>query len=161
MISNIITKEFHNINSKLNILWTPAESFYFADFFRSICSCNLIDFDKTYYGINDIGIIICNNRLIYLEKCIELAKFFHCSLLIIDHSVKSNLVNNDFILKTDFEPVYQIATSKEIFFSWNKIHDSIMEYNNNKETIEQWKNLLFQLVKTRFIAKEEKYENKT
>lgn len=155
MISNLINKEFYSVNDKLSVLWTPPESVYFADFIHNVCACSLIDFDKTYYGLNDISMVVCNNRLIYLEKCIELAKFFHVPLLVIDHSTKSSLIANDFNIEIGFEPVYQIAMSKEIYFSWNKIQNSIMDYNNKKETIQKWQNLLFQLTKLRFIIKED------
>jgi hypothetical protein len=160
MISNIITKEFHNINSLTNILWTPVESVYFTEFIKRSCDpCSLIDFDKTYYGINDVSIVVCNNRIIYLEKCIDLAKFFHCPLLIIDHDIKSNLISENFVVDIPFDPVFQIALSKDIHFSWGKTHNLILNTGDTTENIEKWKNLFFQLIKSRFVIKEDKYEN--
>lgn len=160
MISNIINKEFYSLKDKINIVWTNPESGYFTEFIKKACgNCSLVDFDKTYYGFNDIHIVICNNRLVYLDKCVELSKFFHVPLLIVDHSVKSNMVNSEFVLNKIFEPIYQVAISKDIHFSWGKIHDMIIEYDDSKISMEKWKNLLFQLIKTRFIAQEPSNEN--
>lgn len=162
MISNLIDREFHSINSPTNILWTQPESLYFTDFIRSACfPCSLIDFDKTYYGNNSISLVVCNNRLVYLDKCVELARFFHVPLLIIDHSIKSSIISENFVLDVSFEPVYQLAISKDIFLSWGKIHNLILEYNSDKNTMEKWKNIVFQLIKTRFLIKEDNNENKT
>jgi hypothetical protein len=160
MISNIINKEFCSPNDKFNLLWTSPESAYFTTFIKHSCSCSLIDFDKTYYGLNDISLVVCNNRLIYLEKCIDLAKFFHAPLLIVDHSNKSSLISNDFVIDINFEPIYQVATSKEIYLSWNKIQNAVIEYSGSKEHVDKWKNLLFQLIKSKFIIKEDIHENK-
>lgn len=162
MISNIIDKEFHSINSPVNILWTQPESLYFTDFIREACSpCSLVDFDKTYYGNNNISLVVCNNRLVYIDKCVELSKFFHAPLLIIDHSNKSSIINENFVLDVTFEPVYQLAISKDIYLSWGKVHNLILEYNSDKNTMDKWKNIVFQLIKTRFLIKEDNNENKT
>lgn len=158
MISNIINREFYSINKPISILWTPSESIYFADFIRLVCNpCALVDFDKTFYGTNDIYLIVCNNRLVYLEKCIELAKFFHSPLLIVDHSAKTSMVSSEFRIEIPFQPVYNIALSKDIYFSWNKIHDMIIEYSDNKNTVEKWKNIIYQLIKSKFVMKDNQY----
>lgn len=163
MISNIINKEFYSISEQTNILWTQCETSYFKEFINTILSpCSLIDYDKTYYGISDISIVFCNNRLTHLEKCVDLAKFFHCPLVIVDHSLKSNLINENFKPSFDFEPVYQIAVSKDIDFSWRGIHNLTLGYDlNNNETINKWRTIIFQLIKKHFIIKETRisYEN--
>lgn len=162
MISNIINKELCSITDTVDFLWTNPESVYFTDFIREACKpCRLIDFDKTYYGNYNISIIICNNRLIYLEKCIELARFFHAPLLIIDHFAKSDMISDDYSLNIMFDPVYQIATSRDIFTSWNKIHNQIMPYNKDTRTMKLWKTLLFDLIKNTFIIKDEKNDTNT
>lgn len=151
MISNIIQKEFSSINDKMNMLWTQPESMFFTDFIRASVGANIIDFDKTYYGNYDVSIVVCNNRLLYMEKCVELAKFFHVPLLIIDHSVKSGLVSNDFMINIPFKPFYQIATSKDIYMSWGKIHNVVLDTSSP----DKWKNIIFQLIKTTFIINED------
>jgi len=156
MISNIINKEFYGIDKQINILWTQCESLYFEEFIKTIFHpCSLIDFDKTYYGIKDVSIVFCNNRLTHLEKCTDLAKFFHCPLVIIDHNIKSNLINDSFKPNFDFEPVYQIAISKDIDFSWRGIHDITLGYDTkNNDIINKWKTILFQLIKKHFLIKD-------
>lgn len=161
MISNIIDRDFFSINKKCSILWTPAESTYFADFIREACDpCVLIDFDKTFYALNNIFLVVCNNRLIYLDRCVELAKHFHAPLLIIDHSAKTSMVSSEYKAEIPFSSVYSIALTKEIYLSWGKIHDIVLEYGNDKNIINKWKNIVFQLIKTRFIMKDHQYGKK-
>jgi hypothetical protein len=161
MISNIISKELCDSKDTIDLLWTNPESAYFTDFVREACKpCRLIDFDKTYYGNYNISIVICNNRLMYLEKCIELSRFFHAPLLIIDHFAKSDMVNEDYSVNIMFDPVYQIATSRDIFNSWNNIHNKIMPYNKDNKNMKLWKEMIFDLIKTTFIIKDEKHDTR-
>jgi hypothetical protein len=165
MISSIISKEFYNIGSSINILWTPADSIDFKQFFNLCCSpCSIIDFDKTYHGIYDIHIVVCNNRIAYFDKCIELCKFFHCPMLIIDHGPKPNMVSGRLETSIPIKPIYQVAIAKEIYSSWDRVHDCIIEYSiHDPKTYEPWKNLIFQLCKSNMIVKEEEiqYEQNT
>lgn len=162
MISNLINKELCGPNDTIDFLWTSPESVYFTDFIREACKpCRLIDFDKTYYGNYNISMVICNNRLIYLEKCIDLARFFHAPLLVIDHFTKSSMVTDEYSLNVMFSPVYQIATSRDIFSSWNKIHDDVMPYNKDNKTMKAWKAMIFDLIKSTFIIKDEKNDSRT
>lgn len=156
MISSILQREFMSVSSTMNIAWTVCEHPVFRKFIETTCKpCNIIDLDQTYYGLNDVSLIICNNRLTHIDKSIALAKFLLCPLLIIDHSEKSSIVNN-VITNIPIEPVYQIATTKNIYISWNKIQNSIMEYDVNNNTHRKiWKNLIFQLCKSNMVIKDE------
>jgi hypothetical protein len=133
-ISSIIHKE---LSKEINILWTNCDSIMFKNFLQKTLKCNLVDFDYTYFGGYNIDIVLCNNRLMYLDKCIESAIFFHCPLIIVDHDVKPsmNIENKNF----NFSPVLQIATSEEIYKSWNKIADMVLPYrSNDKSLTDKW-----------------------
>jgi hypothetical protein len=92
--------------------------------------------------------IICNNRIADLGKSINLAKFFHIPLVIIDSETKSELISNKIDNSFDFSPVIQIALSQDIYFSWNKIQNYIM--NIDEKSKDQWKNMIYSLCKERF-----------
>jgi len=111
--------------------------------------------DNTYYGNIDIGLVICNNRLLYFDKCVNWCKQFHCPLLIIDHDIKSRLINDSVITNTEFEPVLQIALSDDIYISWDKIHDAILDVNASPSNIKKWKEAVLYLLKSNFILKED------
>jgi hypothetical protein len=147
IISSIVKRLYNSIDSYKNIVWTTCDDSLFNNFIKKACDpCSLINFDNTYYGFNDIDLIICNNRIIYLDKCIELAYYLHCPLLIVDHLPKSSMINNSHNIEYAFEPIHQIAVSKQICDSWGGIHDRIMDYNiDNLKSLETWKNLVFQL----------------
>lgn len=157
MISSILQREFLTIGSTTNIAWTPCDNILFEMFIKEACKpCNIVSLTETYYGMNDISIVICNNRLTHLDKSIELAKFFFCPLVIVDHINKSDMITNKIENDIPIEPVYQIATSKEIFLSWNKIQNTILEYDiDNTQSKNIWQNLLFQLCKSNLVVKDE------
>lgn len=152
MISSIIKKQFIDIKSPISIIWTKTDSSIFYEFINEACRpCDILNFDSTYYGNNEPSIVICNNRLTNLEKCISLSKFYHCPLLIIDHELKSNIVMNNFDTKFDISPVYQVAVSNSIYLSWNKIQNIVIPYNGNDDMLKnKWKNLIFSLIKENF-----------
>lgn len=157
MISSILQREFLTSSSVTNIVWTPCENILFENFIKEACHpCNLISLSETYYGMNDISIIICNNRLTHLDQSIGLAKFFYCPLLIIDHAPKSDIITNKISLDIPIQPLYQIAVSRDIYASWNKIQNAILEYDvHNNQTKGVWKNLIFQLCKSNMVIKDE------
>lgn len=149
MISSILKREFSDTKSTINIVWTKTDDTRFKNFIEKSCDpCFLIDFDQTYYGLYDPSVIICNHRLVYLEKCIMLSKYFHCPVLIIDHEHKPNIVSNKIDTSFEISPVIQVAISHDIYLSWNKIHDYIMDYNNNTQSA--WKNLIYNICKEKF-----------
>lgn len=157
MISSVIQKEFLKVDSVINIAWTPCESVVFESFIKETCRpCNIISLTETYYGMNDISIVVCNNRLTHLDQSIEIAKFFFCPLLVIDHNNKSHMVADDIKNDIPIEPVYQIATSNSIFTSWGKIQNSVLEYDIQKpQSKNTWKNLIFQLCKSNMVVRDE------
>jgi hypothetical protein len=159
MISSIVHREFAEIGDIINIAWTPCDDILFTEFIKNVCSpCNLIDLYQTYYGMSDITLILCNNRLTHLDRAIELAKFLCCPILIVDHDIKSNNIKDEINTNFIIQQVYSVALSEEISLSWGKIHNNILSFNimdsKNKEI---WRNLIFQLSKSNItINKNEK-----
>ncbi len=157
MISSVLQREFLTLRSVFNIVWTPCENTSFELFIKEACRpCNLITLTETYYGLNDVSVIICNNRLTHFDRAVELAKFSFCPLIIVDHDRKSDIITNKIDNNISIDPIYQIAVSKDIFLSWNKIHNATMEYNiNSQQSKNIWKNLIFQLCKSQMVIKDE------
>lgn len=155
MISSIINKQFSDYDSCLNVLWTPCDYQIFKTFIKESCQpCNLLDFDSTYYGFNDISVILCNNRITHLDKCLELAYFLHCPLLVVDHDKKPSAISNKTENIFSIYPVHQIAINTTVYLSWDKIHDSIQTYDiQDPKTKTSWKNLIFQISKIPMIIK--------
>ena len=136
-------------DDKINILFSRLENRYLINYIKGLFShCNIIDTESTYYGNMNPDMIICNNRIADLGKSINLAKFFHIPLVIIDSETKSELISNKIDNSFDFSPVIQIALSQDIYFSWNKIQNYIM--NIDEKSKDQWKNMIYSLCKERF-----------
>lgn len=157
MISTIIHKEFLETTKIVNIAWTQGAGSVFTDFIKECCSpCNLIEFDQTYYGMYDINLIVCNDRSKYLEKCVSLAQFLHCPILIVDHEQKLDSTNIFNLDNTNIQPIYSVATSDDIYVSWNKIQNNVLSYDMFDATNHKiWNNLILQLAKTTIKIKED------
>ena len=152
MIANIINKETITIDPAINICMSRYENTYCKNYFKEIFPKSFVtDFEDSYYGNMEPTIIICNNRLTHLEKSIELAKFFHAPLIIIDHDTKPELVTNKTNSEFLISPVSQIALSKDIYFSWNKIHDDIVDLTIENKP--KWKNIIYNMCKQNFKIK--------
>jgi hypothetical protein len=162
MISNIIKKELLTHSSHINIITSKIDNIFFKKFLNETCSpCSITDIESSYYAKYDPSIIICNDRLVFLDKCLELAKFFHCPLLIIDHNEKSDLVVNKYKTTFDIYPVYQIALSNQIYLSWNRIQDNVLSYKvGDSASMSVWKNIIFNMCKECFIVTDHINENK-
>jgi hypothetical protein len=153
MISCIINKEFKVFNSNINILLSKTDDRVFVNYLKNIFDTKsfIFSFESTYYGHTEPHIIICNHRLTDLTKSIEAAKFFHCGLLIVDTDIKPDLVANrtDNVFTTS--PVLQIALSNNIYYSWNKIHDYVLDIDT--KNIGRWQNTIYNLCKEKFTIK--------
>lgn len=161
MISNIIKKELLDIHSTINIVSSKIDNIFFKKFLKEACSpCTITELEESYYAKYDPSIIVCNNRLTYMDKCIELAKFFHCPLLVVDHEEKSDLIVNKYTSNFDIYPVYQVAISNKIHISWNRIQNGVFPYvvgDNN--SMSKWKNLILNMCKEHFLVMDPKNEN--
>lgn len=152
MISNIINKEFLEFRKKINILSSRPENQNIVLYLKKVIkNCSIINFDNTYYANLEPNIVICNNRIMDLDKCVSIAKFFHAPLVIIDTEKKSNLITNKIDTVFEFQPIVQVAISKEIYFSWNKIHDYVIALDTESET--QWQNIIYNICKQTFKLK--------
>lgn len=159
MIQSVINRELLSFNNKINILFSRLENRYIINYIKGLFpDCSIVDPETTYYGHMQPDIIICNNRLTDLEKSIKLAKFFHIPLLIIDSDIKSELISNKIDNNFDFTPVVQIALSKDIYHSWNKIQNYIMDITD--KYADQWKNMIYSLCKERFQIQQIKIDAK-
>ena len=152
MISSLIDRKIKTNNKKLNIIYTKCDDKFFKYFIEQNVSHSLLDFDDTYYGYFNPHIVLCNNRVLYLDKCIDLAKFFHVPLIIVDHETKPRMLSEDVSYSFDIHPVIQIALSEEIFLSWNKIHDYILPITESD--IKNWKTVFEEISYDIFKVKE-------
>jgi hypothetical protein len=160
MISTIIHKEFIDIDSPINIACSKIDNIYFEKYLHKIfSSSNIYTFDNTYYGNMEPSCIVCNNRISHLEKSIDLSKYFHCPLLIIDHEIKSDLITNKISHGFTISPVIQVALSKDIFLSWDRVHDYTLGLDTND--IPKWKNIIYSLCKQVFKFVPDNIKNKT
>ena len=154
ILSSILHRESLTDSGTINILWTPTDNSSFKNFISDcFVSVNFYEFDHTYFGFADIDVIVCNNRITHLEKCIELAKYLHCPLLIIDHDFRpSNITidNNPIPISS----VEQISLNKGIQFSWKNTSNKILSYDITKTTSkEEWKDVIYSLIKSVSIIK--------
>jgi hypothetical protein len=136
-VSSIIHKALLKENP--NVLWTKTDNKVLEKTIEKH-NINLIDLEDILYGIYDIDLVICNNRIINLDKCLELCIFFHCPLIIIDHTEKPHYISdisNNYL----FDPIYQIAVSESICNSWNRIHNKVITYDNIIEIIDIMQNM--------------------
>ncbi len=149
MISSIIQKEFIDINSAINIASSKVDNIYFNNYLKKIYpQSTIFSFDNTYYGNMEPSIVICNNRISHLENSIDLCKYFHCPLLVIDHDLKSDLITNKFSNDFAISPVVEIALSQSIHMSWNRVHKYVLE--PSEINIPKWKNIIFNVCKQVF-----------
>ena len=147
MIASLINKRLEPYYP--HIVWTPCEAPNFKGFIRSGCGATMVDLNSTYFGFNNISLIICNNRITHLDQSVELSRFLSCPLLVVDHSVAPSMLNTEY--NNDFRvgPVYQVAISNTIYLSWNKIQNIVLDYNpQDDKNIEEWKTLIIKLSKT-------------
>lgn len=144
MISNIIKKEFLSIDSPVNMVVSRKDNNGFYSYIRRILpNANIIGFGETYYANFEPHIILCNSRVLDIDRSIELARFFHIPLFIIDTEIKSEMISNNIQTTFDFGPVIQIAISNNISLSWNNIHNYIIELSKDIDCIDKWRNIIY------------------
>jgi hypothetical protein len=150
IISSILKRENLKIDYKLNILWTPSDR-EFEEFIINL-GYNLISFNQTYYADSTPHLIICNNKIEHHQYCYNLSRKLHLPVLLIDHTIKNPLFDNAKIKDLDNFPCYHhICVSKKISDSWELKNAQILSYNiNDKDNINIWKNLIFQIAKKLF-----------
>lgn len=133
MIDSLLLKETDNTN----IIWIPSNNMRFEKFFAKL--------NYFYFNINDMflgnctpNIVITNNRFSQLDNIVNICNKYLINLIIIDHEEKSDVINLDrFMAKIKKIPnVLQVAINNQVYNSWNKKHDVIIEnYEQNPEDI--------------------------
>jgi hypothetical protein len=150
MISSIINKETLTFYKQMNILFSRTEDKKLIDYIKKIDqNINIDNFENTLFGFSEPNLLICNNRILDLEKSINLCKFFHIPMLIVDTEIKPQIVSNKIDNLFGFYPVIQIAASNEVYYSWNKCHDFIIPLDAAAK--DSWKNLMYSVCKEKFL----------
>lgn len=156
LISSIIKRYHNTYESPLNIIMSVAENRAFDLFIKEALPENsqIYDFKDTLFGNAEIDLILCNNKILHLEKCGSLSYFFHCPILIIDHDIKPKFIEKN-IIEYQSNSIYSVALNSTISKSWDSVHNLILDYNfKDKNNLEQWRNLLYQISKIPFSIKE-------
>ena len=159
IIASTIKRYSNTYDSPLNIVSTHCDNKKFDSFLRKILpnGSSFTSIENSILGNAPPDIIICNNKINYLDRCGELSYFFHCPILIIDHDVKSSFIEKD-VIEYQSSSIFMIAISKHISESWGNIHNLILPIDTNDYSIkEQWKNLLYQITKIPFNLKAKAY----
>lgn len=150
ILSTILNRELLKINDPINILWTPIND-EFTNFIQSL-GHRLMDVNQIYYGNSTPHLIICNNKIEFYNQCYSFSRRLHLPVLLIDHSIKNPLYDNDKIkMMNNFPCMHHICITKKISDSWDLKNAQILPYNHKDEdNINIWKNLIFQITKKIF-----------
>lgn len=149
-ITGILSREFINENSKLNILWTPSENMVFEHTFKKL-NHNLVGFDHLYFAKDSPHLIICNNKILFYEKCKYISIQFHIPVLLIDHSLKPKELSGEEVnpYTYDFPSSYNIAMNEKIAQSWSIKYNRVLEKSDTTNT-NLWRDIIFQTSKMVF-----------
>lgn len=163
MIQNIIQKEFLTLENRLNILYIPKDKDHeFNTFVYNLFPLiSLINFDDTFYGINNPHIIITMDMAEEtLIKCVELCKYFHIPLLLIfDKADDYKTLDVDI----HFQPSPIVSLSNTLNKILLKKYNAIMKFDTyNKKSIDQWRSYILELCSSPFIINDinNEYHNK-
>lgn len=155
LISSIIKRYNNTFDTPLNIVMTSCDNKSFDFFIRNKVAKNstVLSLQDSLFGNIELDIILCNNRISQLEKCMDLSYYFHCPVLVIDHDLKPKSFED----KNPYQSksVYGVALDNNIFNSWNRTQNLVLSFNvKDDDNIDQWKNLLYQITKIPFSLKE-------
>lgn len=159
IISSIIKRYANTYESPLNIISSPCDNKGFNLFLSHIVpkNSNILDLDDTIFGNVIPDLILCNNKINYLDKCGHLSFFFHCPMLIIDHDIKPSFIDKD-IIDSQSNSVYSLAINNQIYSSWGKTHNLVLGFDiRDNNNIKQWRNLFYQISKLTFDLKQKTY----
>jgi len=161
IISSIIKRYANNYESPLNIVMTQCDNKKFIDFLQNILpdQSKILSLEDTLFGNTVPDIIICHNKINYLDKCGYLSYFLHCPILIIDHDTKPSFIDKNLITNQS-NSIYSIALNYDIYNSWGKQQNLVLAFDiNNQSNVEQWHNLLYQITKIPFNLKPKNINN--
>jgi hypothetical protein len=151
LISSIIKRHTNTFDSPLNVIMTSCEDRTF-DFFIKNCvlkNSTILSLQDSIYGNIELDIILCNNRIAQLEKCVDLSYYFHCPILVLDHDTKPNFLEKP--IEFQSKSIYYVAINDKIYNSWQRTQDLVLSFNTRDDNnIQQWRNLLYQITKIPF-----------
>lgn len=151
ILSSILDRENITHTTVLNIISTPCQNEYFTKFIQSM-GHNLISAENLYYGAIVPNLIISNNKIIDYHDMKLLSIRYHCPIIIIDHNVKNNFIDEQLLIQiNNIQASYKIAISSEIAKSWGSHYNQIISYDNTDQSKEIWNNLLHNLAMRIYI----------
>lgn len=156
LISSVIKRYTNSYETPLNIIMGTCENKSFEFFIKKyvVDQGTILSFEDSLFGHLSLDLIVCHNKITQLEKSMDLAYFFHCPVLIIDHDVKPSFIKDD-IISFQSNSIYSLALNNDIYNSWGKTHNLVLNFNaKDIDNIERWKNLLYQITKIPFNMKE-------
>ena len=131
MIDSLLLKQLN----KIKILWIPSNNVKFENLFSEL-NYDMFNIEHLFLGHCCPNLVITNNRFSYIDDIVNICNKYLCNLIIIDHDKKTDVINIDkSLLKIQkIANVLQIAMSHDIYNSWDKIQDVIVEKGNiNKQ----------------------------
>jgi hypothetical protein len=144
-VPSLINRSLMINNPNLTIVLTDTDQKEFI-LFLEMLGHKLIEYDDLYYGGELPDMVLCNNKIVHYNLCRKLSLTYHIPSIVVDHSVKNDIYNNDKIKFLDNLPSsFKIATNTEIYRSWHNIHDKVLPYGNNKDYITNWSSFLLEI----------------
>lgn len=143
LIHNILNTHY-NKSKKPNILCSHTDNRDFTKLLTKIVgSDNLSGLDNSIFAHKPINLVICNNRLEALDRCISLCMYFHCPLLVVDHFINTNKANENSIQIPNVTHLL-IAINNAVANSWNIDHyHAICDTDpSNNTSIENWSQII-------------------
>lgn len=136
ILTGILARQ--NILDNMTIIWSPSNNNILEN---TLINSNhrLIPIENIYFGCNKPQIILCNNKISYFNICKTLSIQYHLPLVVIDHEPINSFINYEKIQTIDKDNnTIKVAINDNIFRSWYKVHDHIIDSHNTNE----WNKLL-------------------
>lgn len=161
IVSSIIKRYSNTYESPLNVIMTHCDNKKFNYFLQRALPerSNILSLEDSLFGNIAPDIIICNDKINYLDQCGNLSYFLHCPILIIDHNVKPRFIDKD-IIEYQSNSIYSVAVNRDVYNSWGQKHNLILGYAlEDTNSIDQWHNLLYQISKIPFSLRPKVFTN--
>ena len=147
-LSGILAREFIGENSRLNILWTHIDNRIFTNMIGEL-GHRLLSVDDLYFANKVPQLIICNDIISSYKKIHLISLQFHLPVIIIDHNILDSIIDNSRLEVINGIPcVYRIATNKQVFDSWNRIHHDIISTDKSSKSL--WNDIILNTAKRIF-----------
>lgn len=146
MIDSLLLREL----DRIKVLWIPSNNTKFEDLFSEL-GYDMFNIEQLFLGHCCPNLVITNNRFSYIDDIVNICNKYLANLVIIDHDKKTDIINIDkSLLKVQkIANVLQVAMGHDIYNSWDKIQDVIVEKGTINKT--EFKNLIYQFAKRPYI----------